>query len=117
MRTLCWISIYQHRIPKTEETVLFLHGNAVCLQHLFSVIKRGDQHEKRAFGEVEVGDERVYCLEFVAGIDENARLAAHGMDHTILVRHALDGAARGGAHADEPSARRASGIDDIGAFL
>ena len=66
---------YQHSISKTEKSILFLHRSPVSIHRIIISHKSGDQHNKRAFGQVEIGDKTVKDLEFVAGINENIRVA------------------------------------------
>ena len=65
----------EHRIAEGEEAVAFLHGDVVGVQDLFTVCECGDEHDERAFRQVEVCDERIHGLEFVAGIDEKISFA------------------------------------------
>ena len=63
---------------------------------------------------MEVGDQGIHRLEFVAGIDENTRIGVHGVDDALLVRGAFQGTAGGSAHADHTPARGAALVDDAG---
>jgi len=108
---------YKHRIPKAEEPIFFLHSDTVSLHNTVTVIKGRNQHQESAFGQVEIGDEGIHCLEFVAGIDKDSRFAAHGMDDSVFICHAFNGTAGGGSHADETASCGAAGVDDVGAFL
>ena len=62
---------------------------------------------------MEVGDQPVQHLEPVAGIDENVRPTGGGGHGAVLGGPAFDGAAGGGADADDPSAAALGLIDEI----
>lgn len=70
---------------------------------MFPARQGGDQHDEGGFGQVEVGDEGVQALEPVAGVDEDIGPPGLHRQRPILVGEGLNGAARGGAHADNPS--------------
>ena len=76
----------EHRISEGEEAVAFLHGNVVGIQDLFAVCKCGDEHDERAFRQMEVCNERIHSFEFVAGIDENIRPGGGLMEEPVLIR-------------------------------
>ena len=57
----------QHRVTEGKETIPFLYRFAVRREDGLAVGKSADQHEKGAFGQVEVGDQGVDRLEPVAG--------------------------------------------------
>ena len=61
---------------------------------------------------MEVGDQPVQHLEPVAGIDENVRPTGGGGHGAILGGPTFDGAAGGGADADDPSAAALGLIDE-----
>ena len=79
----------EHSISKGEKTIFLFNRSAIDLQHVLSVVKRADQHEQRTLGQVKIGDERINRLETVAGIDKDARITAHGVYDTVIVRRAL----------------------------
>ena len=80
------------------------------------VIKGGHEHQKRAFGKVEIGNECVYRLEFVAGVNKDPGVTFHRGDGSVLLCYTFYGAARGCAYTDQPSARTLALIDQARAF-
>ena len=60
---------------------------------------------------MEIGNQRVNCLEFVAGIDKNTRVRFHGAHRAVLASGALQRTAGGRADADHPTAGGASLVD------
>ncbi len=106
----------EHTIAEAEKAVFQLHRLPIRRHHLFFVVKSGDEHEQRALGQMEVGDQGVHGFEAVAGVDEDPRVTAQGRDVSVLVGHALDRAAGGRAHADDPSAGDFTFVDDARAL-
>ena len=93
-----------HTIPEGEKAITFLNGGAVGVHNVVIARKRRDQHDQRAFGEMEIGHKSVEHLELIAGVDEDVRKALAGLDPAVLRRNALKRAAGGGADGDDPSA-------------
>ena len=62
---------------------------------------------------MEVCYQRIGRLETVAGVDENARVAADGMNDAVFVRNAFKRSARGRTDADGSSARGTAAVDDV----
>ena len=65
----------KHRITEGEEAVAFLHGNVVGVQDLFTVCECGDEHDERAFRQVEVCDQAVQRFKTITRINKNLRPA------------------------------------------
>ena len=107
----------KHRVAKAEETVLLFHRGVVRFHHSLLVVKGGDEHQERALGQVEVGDECIHRLELVARVNENAGVTAHCGNGSVLARNAFDGAARGRANANETSACGFAFVDDFCTFF
>ena len=106
----------EHRIAEGEEAVAFLHGDVVGVQDLFTVCECGDEHDERAFRQVEVCDERIHGLEFVAGIDENIRPCGGFMEIPVFVSQRFQRPAGSCADADDPPACAFGFVDDIRGF-
>ena len=106
-------SLDQHRVAEGEEAVFLLHGDLVGRQYALPVPQGRDQHDQRAAGQVEVGDQRVHQLEAVAGLDEDAGVAPLGHQPAVL-RGGFQRAHAGGAHGDDPPAPLAGGVDPVG---
>ncbi len=79
--------------------------------------QRRDKHDERALREMEVRDQGVDAAEAVSRIDEDIRPAGGGMKQPVLVRKALQRAAGGGAHGDDPAAVLPAAVHDRGGFL
>jgi len=79
---------------------------------MLPVVKGGHQHQKRAFGEMEIGNQGVHRFEAVAGVYENTRVARHGVHHSLLVRRTLNRPAGGCPHADQPAAVLLATVSD-----
>ena len=78
-----------HTIPKAEESVFFFYGNLIGVHHVVVARECRYQHDKRAFGEVEVCDEPVEHLELIAGVDEDVGEALAGSYLAEVGRDAL----------------------------
>ena len=83
------------------------------MQRVLAAHQRGDEHQQRALGQVEIGDQRVHRLDRNPGRDEDLRKAAARMDDTILRRHGLQRPHAGGAHADHAAAACTGGVDPL----
>ena len=108
---------YKHRIPEAEKAILHLYGGAVGGENIVPIIEGADQHQQCALGQMEVGNQSIHRLEAIAGIDENAGVAADGVHDAVLVRYALQRAAGGGTYGNDSATRCAAGVDQIGALL
>ena len=75
----------EHCIPKGEESILLLHRFTVGVQHIFSACKSGNEHNKRTFREMEIGDQALDTLELITGIDENIRPAGTFLNRTVII--------------------------------
>ena len=89
----------------------------VCMKDLFPPGKGGYQHQQRALRQVEVGDQPVYDLESIAGINVNSRLPGVRLEDAVFPCYALQSAAGGGPHGDHPPAGSPAVVDLTGAFL
>ena len=107
----------EHRISEGEEAVAFLHGNVVGIQDLFAVCKCGDEHDERAFRQMEVCNERIHSFEFVAGIDENICPCRGFMEIAVFIGQRFKRPAGCRTDTDDPSARPLCFVDDIRSFL
>ena len=69
--------------------------------------KGADQHEKRGFGEVEIGEEAADDLEFVAGAEEDVGLAGMSCQRRTMgdLGAVLKRASRGGADSNDAISR------------
>ena len=112
-----FLLFYKHRVAKAEEAILLLHRRVISGKHILAVIQRRDEHQQGRLGQMEIGDQRVHRLEAIAGVDENTGIARSRGDVTVLLRHRFDGAAGGGANADQPSAGGLALVDDASALL
>ena len=83
MKRICCL-LDEHRISEGEEAVFVLHRGVVGVHDDLLARKSGDEHDERAFGEVEIGDERIDCFEFITGINEDACVVTHGMYDAVL---------------------------------
>ena len=66
---------YEHTVTEAEKAVLLLHSPSVGIHGIVISHKSGHQHYEGAFRQVEVGDETVYALEPVGGVDENVGIS------------------------------------------
>ena len=74
-------SFDEHRVSEAEEAVLFLYSFAVNVQRRLAPHEGADKHQQSALRQVEIGNQGIHRLNFLAGIDENrcvARAGAHG---------------------------------------
>ena len=83
------------RIAEAEETVFVFNGDLVGVQGVFPAAEGGNQHDQRAFRQMEIGDQRVDALEPVTGIDENVGGAGAGLHEAVFIG---DGFQIGRAH-------------------
>ena len=75
--------------------------------------ERADEHNERAFGQVEVCDEPIDGAEPVAWIDENVRPAGRRGDDAVFIRDGLQRARRGRADTDNAPAGGARRVDGV----
>src|SRR5690606_29996120 len=100
----------QHRVAVGEEAVALLHRMAVGGEDPLLPGEGRDQHQQRAFRQVEVGHQRVHAADPVAGEDEDPGLAGERLQFAIAHR-ALQRAHHGRAHRDHPPAGSAGAAD------
>ena len=84
---------------------------------MFPAHESGNEHDEGAFGEVEVGDEGVYTLEFVGRIDKDGSIAAAGAKKTVFVGDRFQRADGGRPDGDDAPALPLGGIDDVRRLL
>ena len=72
---------------------------------MFAAGESGDKHYQSALRQVEVSNEGVEALEFVAGVNEDVGPAGLGIHRTVFIGKALDRAAGGSADADDSASR------------
>ena len=75
------------------------------------------QHDQRALRQVKVGDQRIHTLEGIAGVDKDVGPAGSSGQTAVLPGKALQRAAGGGAHGDDPAALFLGLADDAGGLL
>ena len=82
------------------------NGFVIDFEYLFATRQGSDEHYKSAFGQVEIGYQRVDALEFVGGIYEYLRVATLRADYSVVARGALQRAHRSSADGDYPAPLR-----------
>ena len=107
----CCRSNDHHRVAEGEEAVFFRHRRFVNVQYFLAGAEAGDEHDERAFGQVEVGDEGVDALHLVGRVQKDARIARAGVQHPLFVRDRLQRAHRSRAHGDDAPPFALGGID------
>ena len=107
----------EHGIAETEKAVLFLNRNFVGVQHMLPSGESGNQHNQGTFRQMEIGDQPVHGLEFVPRIDENIRPFGARSEGTVRLHQRFQGAAGGGAHANNAPALFPGFIQKSGGFL
>ncbi len=82
-----------------------LHGLAVGLHDEFFAGKGAHEHNERALRQVEGGEQTAHHLVFVAGVDEDVRIAAAwGQGTTMAGGEGFEHAHTGGAHGQHAAA-------------
>ena len=104
---------YEHTIPEGEEAVLILNRRLIQLQNLFPADEGGYEHYKRAFGQVKIGDERIYALEFVGWIYKYGGVAATWLYRAVGLCSALQRAHGSGADGYHPPALALCTADNL----
>ena len=66
---------------------------------------------------MEIGNQCIYRLEAIAGVDEDLGIVVHGVDDAVIIRCAFQHTAGGGANRYDTAAVFAGVVDDLGAFL
>ena len=107
---------YQHRISKAEETVFCFDRLFVGRQHMLPSCQGADQHDKRRFRQVEVGDEAVQHFEPISRIDEDLGPAACLPEAALRVRGGFDGAAGSSADTDHAVPLRVRPVNEFCRF-
>ena len=77
----------------------------------------GNQHDKGALRQMEIGNEPVHGLELVPRIDENIRPFGARPEGTVRLHQRFQGTAGGGAHANDPPALFPGLVQQSGSFL
>jgi hypothetical protein len=97
----------KHAIAVAEKTVLLLHGMGVSGQHAFSSRECADEHQKRGFWKVKVGEKAADDLKFAAGAEEDIGLAGVRCQRLALsdLGAVLECAGGGGAGGDDAISR------------
>ena len=74
---LKFVALYnQHCVAKTEKTISLLNRHSVGIHCIFVSAESRDQHDQRAFRQVEVRDQTINCAELITWVDKNVRVAA-----------------------------------------
>jgi len=87
----------QHAVPVGVKAVAFGYGVVVGAEDVFFSSQCADQHQERRLGQMEVGEQSLDQLEFVAGVDEEIGFAGAGLEFTPLCG-VFESADRGGAY-------------------
>src|SRR3546814_19174562 len=67
----------QHRIAIAEEAIALGDGMAIRGHHPFMTAVRADQHQQRALGQMEIGQQSNDDAEAITRRDEQMRYARH----------------------------------------
>ena len=81
------------------------------MQYVLAARERRDQHDERGLRQVEIRHECIHHLEAVARVDVDARPACGRLHVSVLLRPALERAARRCTDADHASAARLRLVD------
>ena len=84
--------------PKLKKSIFFLNRNFVRIHRVFISAEGGDEHYKRALGEMEISYERVDTLILISGIDEYIRPVIVGTYLAAFSRDAFERAAASSSH-------------------
>ena len=84
---------------------------AVHRADVFHARKRTDEHQKRGFGQVEIGNQAVDDAEAVARRDKNIGVALSRFQTTCLARGGFEGAHGSGADCPNFVSARMGGFD------
>ena len=76
------VSVYQHGVAVTEESVVVVNGVPVGGANIVHAAEGGNQHQQRRLGQVEVGQQHVDDAELESGCDEDIGLAGIGRQFT-----------------------------------
>ena len=107
----------EHGIAKGEEPVAFFNSLMVGIHDVIVPCKGSNQHDKGAFRQVEVCDERINGLEFLAGIDENIGIIAALAQSFPGNIGRFQRAAAGGTYGNDTVASAFGLIDEISGLL
>ena len=81
-----------------------MNCNFICIHCILISAEGGDEHYKRALGEMEIGYERVDALILISGIDKYIRPVIVGAYLAAFSRDALESAAAGSSDGKNASA-------------
>ena len=87
------------------------------MKNLLPASQGGDEHNQRAFREMEVGNQRVNAAEAIAGINENVCPARSGTKRPVLIGEAFQCTAGGGTYCNDPPAISMAAVYFLGGFL
>ena len=65
----------EHGVSEREEPVFFFNGVLISFKYVLSSCKSRDEHNERGFRQMEIRDQRIDAFEFIAGVDEDVRIA------------------------------------------
>ena len=108
------VALEETGVAVAEEAVAAFHGVTVGFEDALAADKSRDEHEKRRLRKVKVRHERVDDLEFVAGRNEERRVAGAGFHMARTIRRALERAKRGRADRDDAAAFGLRAVDRFG---
>lgn len=77
-REMAHASQDEHAVAVGEEAVFLGDGLAVGFENEVAGGEGGDEHDERALGQVEVGEQGVCHFPLKAGVDKNIRSAGAG---------------------------------------
>ena len=67
-----WVNLQlqdEHTVTVAEESILFLHGGFVGLEHEVAPGEGGHHHQERRFRQVEVGEDGIDVFKVVGWVD------------------------------------------------
>src|SRR5438876_1244604 len=79
-------SYNQHRIAITIETVPLAYGLRVRRENPLAAGERGDEHQQRRPGQMEIGHQRADDLKAEPGVDEHTGALASGRHSAAAAR-------------------------------
>ena len=99
-----WVLVFDHHgIPKTEESVSFLHRFLIGSHNMFFSCKGRNQHQQRGLRKMEIGDQSVNRFKFIAWINKDLCPATSGFYDSVFSGCGLQGTAAGSSHGNHSS--------------
>src|SRR5690554_615918 len=101
----------QHAVPKTKKAVALGNGMVIGTENSFPVCEGADQHEQGGFGQMEIGNQGIYHLKPISGVDKDISPTGTSVHLTPFIGQGFQHPYGSCAHGNHPAARPPAVVD------